>query len=83
MNFRQNAKYIDEIIEILQLGVLKQTSLIKLYIYLATKINGNSSLELKIQKSIKTQELKIDSSKSVGNIEKGISKFGKNTKFNR
>ncbi|WP_296150363.1 metallophosphoesterase [uncultured Flavobacterium sp.] len=83
LNFRQNAKYIDEIIEILQLGVLKQTSLIKLYIYLATKINGNSSLELKIQKSIKTQELKIDSSKSVGNIEKGISKFGKNTKFNR
>lgn len=77
LNLKQNHKYIDEVIEILNMGVLKQTSLIKLYIYLALKVNGNEVLEEKIQKSIKKQELKIDSSKNIGLIEQNISNITK------
>jgi hypothetical protein len=77
LNLKQNHKYIDEVIEILSMGDLKQTSLIKLYIYLALKVNGNKVLEEKIKASIKNQELKIDSSKNIGLIEQGISNVGK------
>nr|WP_315153815.1 metallophosphoesterase [uncultured Flavobacterium sp.] len=77
LNLKQNHKYIDEIIDILSMGVLKQTSLIKLYIYLALKVNGNKILEEKIKASIKNQELKIDGSKNIGLIEQGISNVGK------
>jgi predicted phosphodiesterase len=78
LNLKQNSKYIDEVIELLNLGVLKQTSLIKLYIYLALKVNGNKVLEEKIKASIKTQELKIDSDKKkVGLIEQKISNASK------
>lgn len=83
LNLKQNYKYIDEIIDLLHLGILKQTSLIKLYIYLATKVNGNSHLEEKIKKNIKAQELKIDSSKNIGAIEKNVSEFSKINKINK
>jgi len=83
LNLKQNHKYIDEVIEILNMGVLKQTSLIKLYIYLALKVNGNTALEEKIQKSIKKQELKIDSSKSIGQIEQNISSISRLKKPNK
>ncbi|WP_445454629.1 metallophosphoesterase [Flavobacterium sp. 25HG05S-40] len=78
LNLKQNHKYIDEVIEILNMGVLKQTSLIKLYIYLALKVNGNEALEDKIKKSIRSQELKIDSDKKkIGHIEQKISNASK------
>ncbi len=78
LNVKQNSKYIDEVIELLNLGVLKQTSLIKLYIYLALKVNGNKVLEEKIKTSIKIQELKIDSDKkNIGHIEQKISNASK------
>lgn len=82
LNLKQNSKYIDEVIEILNLGVLKQISLIKLYIYLATRVNQNKILEAKIKKSIKAQEIKIDSSKA-RQIEQKLSNFEKNNKFNK
>jgi hypothetical protein len=77
LNLKNNQKYIDEIIDILNIGVLKQTSLIKLYIYLATKVNGNGHLEDKIKKNIKTQALSIDSSRKIGDIEKSFSELKK------
>jgi hypothetical protein len=77
LNLKQNNKYIDEVIEILNIGVLKQTSLIKLYIYLALKVNGNKTLEQKIKKNIKEQEFRIDNSKNIGEIEQNISNIGK------
>lgn len=83
LNLKQNHKYIDEVIGILSMGVLKQTSLIKLYIYLALKVNGNKVLEDKLKASIKHQELKIDGSKNIGIIEQGISNVGKLNKHKK
>lgn len=83
LSLKDNHKYIKEIIDILSLGVLKQTSLIKLYIYLATKVNNNSYLESQIKKHIKTQTLSIDSSKKLGDIEKTFSEIEKEKLINK
>ncbi|WP_407268965.1 metallophosphoesterase [Tenacibaculum maritimum] len=78
LNLKNNNKYIKEVIDILKIGVLKQTSLIKLYIYLATKVNGNENLRRTIESHIKNQSLSIDSSNNVGEIEKSFSGIKKN-----
>ncbi|MFL0063658.1 hypothetical protein, partial [Tenacibaculum maritimum] len=78
LNLKNNNKYIKEVIDILKIGVLKQTSLIKLYIYLATKVNGNENLRKTIESHIKNQSLSIDSSNNVGDIEKSFSGIKKN-----
>lgn len=83
LNLKNNHKYIDEIIAILSIAVLKQTSLIKLYIYLATKINDNKYLEEKIKKNIRSQSLSIDSLKNVGEIERSFSEIKKETLMNK
>jgi predicted MPP superfamily phosphohydrolase len=83
LSLKDNHKYIKEIIDILSLGVLKQTSLIKLYIYLATKVNSNNYLESQIKKHIKTQTLSIDSSKKLGDIEKTFSEIEKEKLINK
>ena len=77
LNLKQNHHYINEIISMLSLGVLKNTSLIKLYMYLALKVNGNKSLEDKIKGYIKEQEYKLNSSKNQGEIDQKISKVSK------
>ncbi|WP_322548999.1 metallophosphoesterase [Flavobacterium psychraquaticum] len=77
LNLKQNHHYINEIISVLSLGVLKNTSLIKLYMYLALKVNGNKSLEDKIKGYIKEQEYKLNSSKNQGEIDQKISKVSK------
>ena len=83
LNLKNNQKFIDEIITILSIGVLKQTSLIKLYIYLATKVNDNAHLEEKIKKNIKAQSISIDSSKKIGEIEKTFSQIEKSKLLNK
>lgn len=77
LNLKQNHHYIDKIINILTHGVLKNTSLIKLYMYLALKVNGNKSLEEKIKSYIREQEIKLDSSKKQGEIDSKIAQVVK------
>jgi predicted MPP superfamily phosphohydrolase len=72
LDIKEHSHYIDEIIDIINIPILKQTTLFKLYIYLSFKCNGNKALREKIEKLIKRQELKIDSSQNVGFIEKRI-----------
>ena len=83
LDFKNNEVYIDEIINILKIPILKNTSLLKLYIYLALKVNGNKILEQKLKKHIKVQELSLNSKKNTGMIEQGISRLQKTKYFNR
>ena len=83
LDFKNNEIYLDEVIHILTIPILKNTSLIKLYIYLALKTNGNKVLEEKLKKHIKSQEIKLNNKKSAGIIEQGISKLQKSKYFNR
>lgn len=77
LNLKHNHHYIEDIIGILSHGVLKNTSLIKLYMYLALKVNGNKALEEKIKGYIREQEIKLDNSKKQGEIDFKISQVVK------
>jgi len=77
LNLRNNHKYISEIVSLLKIGVLKQTSLIKLYIYLATKVNNNEPLRKIIETNIKKQAISMDDSISIKGLEKGFADISK------
>lgn len=83
LDVKNNEAYISEVIDLLKIPILKHTSLIKLYIYLSLKVNGNKSLEQKIKQHIKNQEIKLNNKKSPGMIEQGISKLQKSKFFNK
>jgi len=83
LDFKNNESYIPEIMELLRIPILKNTSLIKLYIYLAMKTTENKSLEQRLKRYIKTQEIKLNNKKNTGIIEQGISKLQKSKYFNR
>lgn len=83
LDLKNNEQYIEEVIQLLKIPILKNTSLLKLYIYLSLKVNGNKPLEQRIKQYIKDQELKLNSKKNKGLIEQGISKLQKSKYFNR
>lgn len=73
LDLKNNKEYIDEAIEELDIPILKHTVLIKLYLYLSFKANGNKSLQRIIEKAIKKQEININSKKDIGQVEQQIS----------
>lgn len=77
LDLKEHIKYIDEIIDEINIPILKQTTVFKLYLYLGFKCNGNRYLKEKIGRLIKKQELKIDSSQSIGTIEQRIQSVNK------
>ena len=64
LDLKANEKYIPEIIEILKIPMLQQSSLIKLYVYLSLKVNHNKRLQKNVELHIRSQEKKFDSDKS-------------------
>jgi len=83
LDFKNNEHYISEVVELLKIPILKHTILLKLYIYLALKVNGNKALEQKLKQLIKTQEFNLNNKKDKGLIEQGISKIQKSKFFNK
>ncbi|MBF4983619.1 metallophosphoesterase [Nonlabens mediterrranea] len=79
LDIKSHTNLIDELIDLINIPILKQTIVFKLYLYLSFKCNGNRSLKNKISKLIKKQELKIDSSQNVGSIEQRIKSIEKSS----
>jgi hypothetical protein len=78
LDLKEHFKFIDEIIEEINIPILRQTTVFKLYLYLGFKSSGNKYMKEKIEKLIKKQELKIDNSQSVGSIEQRIQNVSRN-----
>lgn len=74
IDLKNNKRYINEVLSEIQIPILKNTVLIKLYLYLSFRVNGNKSLQKTIEQAIKKQELNIDKTKNKGHIERQISK---------
>ena len=74
LDVKANKNYIDEVIDNIDLVILKQTALIKLYTYLMFKSYKNPTFERFIIKRIEMQQVKInpafDKAKFHQNIEK-------------
>ncbi len=74
LNVKANKNYIDEVIANIDLGILKQTTLIKLYTYLMFKSYNNPTLEKFLIERIAVQQVRInphfDKSKFQKKIEK-------------
>jgi predicted MPP superfamily phosphohydrolase len=83
LDLKSHVGLVDEIIDLIDIPILKQTTVFKLYLYLSFKCNGNRSLQMKIEKLIKKQELKIDSSQNIGIIEQRIKAIEKSSKKNK
>ncbi|EWH10564.1 metallophosphoesterase [Cellulophaga geojensis KL-A] len=79
LDIKGRTNLIDELIDLINIPMLKQTTVFKLYLYLSFKCNGNKTLKDKISKMIKKQELKIDGSQSMGAIEQRIKVIGKSS----
>lgn len=62
LNLKEHEHYINEIIDILKISVLKQSSLMKLYLYLSLKCNGNENLQKQLEGYIRKQELSFNNS---------------------
>lgn len=81
LDFKSKKHLIKELINEINLGVLRHSNLIKLYLYLAFKANDNKDLEIEIQGYIRAQEQLLHSNVNEGeNINKKIEaskKFGR------
>ncbi|PKH52146.1 hypothetical protein CXF68_16245 [Tenacibaculum sp. Bg11-29] len=80
LDLKNHTNLIEELIEIISIPILKQTTVFKLYLYLSFKCNGNKTLKKTISQLIKKQELKIDKSQNVGLIEQRIKSIEKSIK---
>jgi hypothetical protein len=79
LDIKNHSSFIGEIIDLIDIPILKQTTVFKLYLYLSFKCNGNKGLQNKIGKLIKKQELKIDSSQNIGIVEQRIKAIEKSS----
>jgi predicted phosphodiesterase len=83
LDFNNKKNLIPELIEVIKLGVLRHSNLLKLYLYLAFNGNGRKEIEKEIQKHIRNQEGllnsngKIDNEKHVNQKIEGIKTFGR------
>lgn len=66
--------HVDKLLEMLNIGVLSQTILIKLYFYIAFKCYNNSHLESSLINKLEKVHLKIDSKFDVEEFQRRISK---------
>ncbi len=77
LDIKSNKKYLDDIIKIIDLGVLKQTVLIKLHTYMMFKTHKQPVLENFLRNKIQEQALSINSFEDLGEIHKKIEKSKK------
>lgn len=72
LDVRKSKKYIDEVIELVSIKPLMQTTLIKLYTYLVFKAHGNPEFEKYIVDRIEQQTGKINPKYDRGSFSKNI-----------
>lgn len=77
LDLKEHFRYLEDIIDEINIPILKQTTVFKMYLYLSFKCNGNKYLKEKIEKLIKKQELKIDNNQRIGAIEQRIQSVNK------
>ncbi|MEI6820864.1 MAG: hypothetical protein WCL51_02940 [Bacteroidota bacterium] len=63
LDFKSNKYLLDDLMQLIKLGVLRHSILLKLYLYLAFKANGKKELEQELQEYIREQERIINSNK--------------------
>jgi 2',3'-cyclic-nucleotide 2'-phosphodiesterase (5'-nucleotidase family) len=74
LDVNANKEYIKEVIELIDMNILRQTTILKLYYYLMFKCNNRPHLEEFIQDQIRLQTLKINPKADKGELQKGILK---------
>lgn len=74
LDLNTHKKLIDEIIEFIDLDILRQTTILKLYIYLMFKCSGKPHLEEYIKAKINNQSKIIDPKFDRSGLQKGLIK---------
>lgn len=82
LNLKANKNYISEAMEVIRIGVLKQTILLKLYGYLMFDCRQNTPLEAFLKTKIQEQSLSISSKTDLGKVQQKVAKII-NTKKNK
>jgi DNA repair exonuclease SbcCD nuclease subunit len=77
LDIKSNKGLIDELVKNIDLGVLEQTTLIKLHTYLMFKAHNQPKLEKVIREKIQEQSLKINSKVDLGDVHKSIERSKK------
>lgn len=77
LDLNANKNLIPEVIDTINLNILRQTTILKLYYYLMFKSNNKPQLEDYIKEQIRIQTLKINPDANVGELQKGMSKTTK------
>ncbi len=72
IDVKSNFKYIDDLISVMHLDVLKTSTLIKLYSYLMFKCYKNPSLEKEIRKRIQNVSMMINKEVDLGKLQKRL-----------
>ena len=83
LDVKGNKKYILEAIELINMPILRYTTILKLYTYLMFKTNDNLSLETFIKEAIQLQELKINPKIDKSNLQKSLNQKTKILMVNR
>ena len=72
LNVEQNIKYVDTLLDHINLNILKSSILVKLYAYLMFKCHNNQKLEKYIRCKIQKVTLKIDSKTDLGKLHRRL-----------
>lgn len=72
LDVKSNKKYIDDVIAIIDLGMLKQTIVIKLYTYLMFKAHNQPEFEKFLRERIQKQTAKINKSGDFGPLHQSF-----------
>jgi len=74
IDINRNRHYLTELIEVIEMPILKRTLLIKFYYYLMFKANNNRKLEKFIQDLIQTISIDINEKVDLGIIQRNVEK---------
>jgi hypothetical protein len=75
LNLKSYKNYISEVMEVIRVGVLKQTILIKLYGYLMFDCQQNSPLEAFLKTKIQEQAINISSKTDKARVQQKVAKI--------
>jgi predicted MPP superfamily phosphohydrolase len=75
LNLKSNKKHISEAMDVIKVGVLKQTILIKLYGYLMFDSRQNSPLEEFLKTKIQEQSINISSKTDKAKVQQKVAKI--------
>jgi hypothetical protein len=70
-------KYADDLIEKIEVGVLKYSTILKLNYYFNFKCSNNKKLELFLKEKIKTAQLRLDNKTDKDSLQSSLDSKGK------